>query len=222
MARPFSWSFSKLKNFEVCPFKYLKVDVQKQFKEDTANLDWGNKVHDAMRLSLTTGAPLPPEMDIWQHWADGIRALPGELLVEQKFAITREFVPCEYFAPKVWFRSIVDALKIRAPFAGAFDWKTGKINHDSVQLVLSTACIFAFHPEIEKVRTSFIWLQDNEVTTDDYTREDIKGAWPAILERVHELEASHEKMLFPPKPGGLCKNYCPVQTCEFWRKGNRP
>ena len=222
MARPFSWSFSKLKNYENCPFKYLKVDVQKQFKEDTANLDWGNKVHDAMRLSLTTGAPLPPEMDIWQHWADGIRALPGELLVEQKFAITREFVPCEYFAPKVWFRSIVDALKIRAPFAGAFDWKTGKINHDSVQLMLSTACIFAFHPEVEKVRTSFIWLQDNEVTTDDYTREDIKNAWPAILERVHELEASHEKMLFPPKPGGLCKNYCPVQTCEFWRKGNRP
>ena len=222
MARPFSWSFSKLKNFEVCPFKYLKVDVQKQFKEDTANLDWGNKVHDAMRLSLTTGAPLPPEMDIWQHWVDGIRALPGELLVEQKSAITREFAPCEYFAPKVWFRSIVDALKIRAPFACAIDWKTGKINHDSVQLMLSTACIFAFHPEVEKVRTSFIWLQDNEVTTDDYTREDIKNAWPAILERVHELEASHEKMLFPPKPGGLCKNYCPVQTCEFWRKGNRP
>ena len=220
--KPFSWSFSKLTSYENCPFRYLKVDIQKLFKDDTAQLDYGNRVHEALAVALVKGTQLPPEMDVWQHWVDGIRALPGELMVEQKYALTRMFEPSEYFAPKTWFRSIVDALKIDGKRAGAFDFKTGKIKHNSVQLMLSTACVFAFHPEIEKIRTSFIWLQDNEVTTDDYTRDDIRNAWPAVLERVKELEASHEKMLFPPKPGGLCKAYCPVSSCEYWRKGNRP
>jgi len=219
MSRPFSWSYSKLKNYENCPFKYLKVDVEKQFKEDTEQLTYGNKVHDAMRDALRSGAPLPAEFSPWQKWVTGIRALPGELLVEQKYALTREFMPCEYLGPKVWYRGIADAVNIDGIVAGVFDWKTGRVKHDSIQLMLSTACVFAFHPEIELIRTSFIWLADDEVTSDDFTRDNVRAAWPAILERVHELEESHKRMIFPPKPGGLCKQYCPVQVCEFWKKG---
>ena len=219
--KPFSWSYSKLKNYENCPFKYLKVDVQKQFKEETDQLDYGNKVHDCLKIALTTGKPLPSEFDVWQHWVDGIRALPGDLMVEQKYAITREFAPCEYFGPKVWYRGIADAVKIDQTRVGIFDWKTGKIKHDPIQLMLSTACVFAFHPEIQKARTTFIWLTENVVSSEDFTRADIHNAWPAILERVKELEDATTRQIFNPKPGGLCKNYCPVSICEFYKKGTR-
>jgi PD-(D/E)XK nuclease superfamily len=221
MTKPFSWSYSKLKNFNTCPFKYLKVDVQKAYREDTAQLDYGNKVHGALSQALVSGKPLPDEFDVWQHWVTGIRSLPGELMVEQKYAITREFQPCEYFGPKVWYRGIADAVKIDGHNVGIFDWKTGKVRPDSVQLMLMTACVFAFHPELEQARTSFIWLNDNEITSSDFTRQDIRNAWPAVLEQVSELEAATERMLFPPKPGGLCINYCPVSVCEFYKKGAR-
>ena len=197
MAKPFTWTFSKLKNYENCPFRYLKCDVQKLFQEDTANLDWGNKVHDAFKVALVNGSRLPEEMDIWQKWVDSVRALPGELLVEQKYGITKDFKPCEYFAPKVWMRNNVDAIKIHNRKAAMFDWKTGKVKHESIQLMLGAACVFTFHPEVDEISTSFVWLPDDELTTDRYTRADINNAWPAVLERVAELEASHEKMHVP-------------------------
>jgi hypothetical protein len=216
----FSFSFSRLNNYETCPFKYLKVDVQRAYSESRDQLEWGNKVHAALANSLKTGSRLPDGMEPWQKWPDAIRKMPGELLIEQKYALTRDLKPCEYFAPGVWMRSIADALKINGNRAGVFDWKTGAVKHNSVQLMLSTACVFAYHPEIEKIRTSFIWLKDGEVTHDDFTRDDIARAWPGVIERVAEMEAAAKTMNYPPKPGGLCKQYCPVQVCQFYQKGS--
>ena len=79
--------------------------------------------------------------------------------------------------------------------------------------------------EIEKVLPWFTWVMDG--TKDfvgDYegsswlTREEVDRWWEQeLLPRVNDLERAWKENDFPPRPGGLCRKYCPVgpDLCEF-------
>src|SRR5205807_2231069 len=77
------------------------------------------------------------------------------ILVEQQLAINADFGPVPWFDSAAWFRGIGDVIKIVGPVALIVDWKTGKIVEDSQQLALMAACVFAHHPEVQKVRSEF-------------------------------------------------------------------
>lgn len=221
MVKRFSWSYSKLKNYDGCPRRYDEVDLKKNYVEPVepgGPLDWGNRVHKAMAEALT-GNPLPPEMVDYQLWIDRVLAGPGTLLVEQKYAITKDFKPTQWFAPNVWFRAIGDAVRIDEIVALILDWKTGKVINDPIQLMLTAQAIFAHFPDVQKVRSEYVWLQDGCTTHEIFDRSTIHTLWPPIFERVTRLEQSTETNNFPPKPSGLCKRHCPVKTCEFYGKG---
>ena len=218
--KAFSWSFSKLKSFETCPKRYYEVDISKHYADDGEAMKWGNKVHDDFKVALMAKTPLPADLAPYQHWIDSTLAGPGELLVEQKFAITKDFQPTEYFGPLVWYRGVADALKIHGPVAKVRDWKTGGIKVDSTQLMLMAQCVFAFHPEVQRILAEFVWLQDDCSTPEWFNRRDMATNWLGLIERVKVLEAAHKGMDFPPKPCGLCFKYCPVQSCPFWKKGS--
>ena len=54
--KPFSWSWSKLKNFRTCPKRHYHVDIAKDFKEDDSeDLLWGNEVHEALAKRIGKG-----------------------------------------------------------------------------------------------------------------------------------------------------------------------
>ena len=212
-------SYSKLKNYETCPKRHYEVDIAKNFKDSTEQLDWGNRVHKSLADACTGKVALPLELKDYQKWVDRVRAGPGELLVEQKYAITRDFQACEYFGPRVWWRGIGDAVRVDGPVALGLDWKTGKVLHDSVQLMLLAACIFAFHKEVKVVRTEFIWLKDDCSTQDIWWRKDMADAWVSLLPRIKALEDANKTMTFPPVPGKLCRSYCPVLSCPYHGKG---
>jgi hypothetical protein len=215
----FAWSFSKLKNFEDCPKRHYEMDIAKHFKDDdTANLKWGNYVHDQLALALK-GATLPAELVPYQKWVDRVRSGPGELLVEQKYALTKEFSPAPYFAPTVWYRGIADVVRVAGPVALALDWKTGKIKEGSVQLGLMAACLFANFPQVTKVRCEYIWLQEDTNTPEIFDRKDMQALWARLLPRVEKLSEAARTMTYPPKPGGLCMRYCAVTSCPFHKKG---
>lgn len=215
----FSWSYSKLKNFDTCPKRHYEVDIAKSFKDSTEQLDWGNRVHKSLADACTGKVALPEELRDYQKWVDRVRAGPGELLVEQKFALTKDFQACEWFGPRVWMRSVGDAVRIDGPVALGLDWKTGKVLHDSVQLMLLAQCIFAYHPEVKVVRTEFIWLKEDCATQDIFYRDTIINEWANVLERVKQLEDASKTMTYPPKPGKLCRSYCPVLSCPYHGKG---
>lgn len=216
--KPFSWSWSKLTAFETCPKRYYDVDVTKQYHDDGEAMKWGNTVHDAFKTALKTGGRLPADMAVWQHWVDETLAGPGELFVEQKYALTRDFQPTEYFGPMVWYRGIADALKIHGPVARVRDWKTGKVKHDSNQLMLMAACVFAFFPEVLRIKTEFVWLQEDCVTPEIFNRSDMANNWLGLLPRAEALEEAARTMSYPPKPGRLCFQYCPDVGCPFHGK----
>ena len=218
MAKAFSWSFSKLKNVETCPRRHLEVDILKNFAESSEQLTWGNQVHEALAAAIMRGDPLPVEMQSYQPYVDRYRGGNGAIFAEKKFAITKDFQPTAWFGPAAWYRGICDLLKIDGPVALAVDWKTGKIKVDSVQLMLMAQCIFSHYPEVQIVETQFVWLNEDATTRERYTRSDVAGGWVGLLPRVQTYETMIKDGEFPPKPGGLCRSYCPVLSCEHHGK----
>jgi len=232
--KEWSWSYSKLKNYEVCPRKHYEVDLAKTYVEtqdddpDSA-LNYGNRVHAALAAALKGTAKLPIEFSHYQKWVDLVLSGPGELFVEQKYAINRNFEATKYFANDVWVRMIGDVVRIDKPFtdrhgkryrlALVLDWKTGKILEDSVQLMLMAQALFSHFPDLTHVRSEFVWLKDECTTPELFTREEVASAWTGLLARVHSLENAHSTQNYPAKPGRLCKKYCPVASCPYFRKG---
>lgn len=212
--KSFSWSWSKLKNYEICPLRYFETDVQKTYVDKSENLDWGDRVHKTAAAHLSKGEPLPADvLPTLAPWIAKIKKASGERLVEKKFALTEDLQPTTYFASNVWYRGIVDVGILFEDVARAWDWKTGKITKDSVQLALMAQCMFSHYPQLQKIRTEFIWLQDNAVTTEDFTRESLSLIWPALRNRVSILQNSSNMNSWPMKPNKLCGQYCRVEKC---------
>jgi hypothetical protein len=212
--KPFAWSYSKLKNFESCPKRHWHVDLAKDVKEpDSEQLLWGNQVHKALAKRVSLGSALPPGMEPYERWCERVVSGEGNILVEQQLAITRQFGPTEWFGKEAWYRGIADVLKLNGPVALAIDWKTGKILEDPVQLALMAACIFAHHPNVQRIRTEFVWLKEDTSTREDFARDGMATMWKNLWYRIEQLEHAHKTTSYPAKPGYLCRRWCPVKDC---------
>ena len=212
--KSFAWSYSKLKNFESCPKRHWHLDVAKDVKdEESEHILYGNAVHKALADAISGKADLPKPFSHLQGWVDKVRNGDARVLVEQQLAITKDLGPTEWFGKDAWYRGIADVIKIFGSVAAVLDWKTGKIQEDGVQLALMAQCVFAHHPEIQKIRTEFIWLKEDATTRADFVRSDMVGVWAGLLPRVTTLENANIGANFPPKPGSLCRKWCPVSQC---------
>jgi len=227
--KPFAWSYSRLKNFEVCPKRHFHVDIAKDFREEEGeSLVWGNMVHKALAERISKGTALPTGMEKFEKWVEKIVTGQGnanvQILVEQQLAINENFGKTAWFPSDAeragtgapWYRGIGDVIKIVGPVALVVDWKTGKIIEDSQQLALMAACVFAHHPDVMKVRSEFIWLKDDANTRDDFHRNDMAAMWKHLWPRIEALKYAHETTSYPAKPGHLCRRWCPVRTCPHY------
>lgn len=222
--KEWSWSYSKLKNYDTCPKRHYEIDILRNFVEPAqpgGPLEEGNAAHDALAKACLGKESLPARFSHYQHWVDRVRAGPGELLVEQKYAITRDFRATTYFARDVWYRGIGDIVRVDGPVALILDWKTGKILEDSVQLMLMAQCLFSHFPTLQRVRSEFVWLKDDCTTPEVFDRKEVADQWVSLLPRVAALESAGKTMTYPPKPSGLCKKYCAVTSCPYFGKGAR-
>lgn len=238
----FSWSYSKYKNFDTCPKRHYEVDIAKNFADSSDQLDWGNEVHAKISGAIllkaglpasgegrdrVTPAPLPDSMKDYQMWVDLYAApgLPGQIYVEQKYAMKKDFTPTGWSDwGGAWVRGIADVLRIDGPVARVVDWKTGKMLHDSRQLMINSQIIFAQHPQVRRIKTEFVWLKENHidaVTTETFDRATIHREWPPVLAQVKQMEDAARTMNYPPKPGRLCGRFCPVISCPHHGKSYR-
>ncbi len=219
LVKPFSWSYSKLRNFEACPKQHFHVDLQKDFHRDESDaLLHGNLLHKAAAERISKNKPLPTGMEYLEEWIVPIiggTEVNATILVEQKLAITKEFDRCEFFDKKAWYRGVADVIKIVGPVALAVDWKTGKIIEDSVQLGLMAACIFSHFPDVQRIRTEFAWLAHDASSRVDFKREGMAQFWRDLWPRIEALEHAHITTTYPAKQGGLCKRWCPVTSCGY-------
>lgn len=177
---------------------------------------WGNRVHKALELRIKGEAALPETMVTYEPLVTAIEAKRGIIDAEQKLALNADLEPTGYFAHDTWVRVITDFTVVKGSNAIVGDWKTGKPTPASLQLALCAAVTFAVKPYLEKIVTSFVWLQHGSTTNMIYTKADVPGIWQELLPRVARMKDAIITERFPPKPSGLCREWCPVpkRLCE--------
>jgi len=221
--KPFTWSYSKLKNYEACALKHQKVDLDETYAEPPSEqLEYGNYFHDMMKKAVRSGTPLPEALKSFQPIVNKLTRVsnPDQFIeTELKLAITRDMKPTGFFAKDVWFRGVLDYLK-RVPtgngyqIALAVDYKTGKLLDDPVQLGLFSQMVMSHYPRTILVRTEYFWTNDMQFTREDFTTKDMLPLWTELLPRVAAMERSYNSGVYEPHQSGLCKRYCPVVSCE--------
>jgi len=225
MPKPFSWSWSKLKNFRTCPKRHYHVELAKDFKEEEGEaLKWGHEVHDALAKYIEKAKPLPPTMQRHVGLVDELAHLhrAGKLVkVENKLAIDSDFRPVGFFDNSAWYRGVADVLFVNEERAGALDWKTGQIKPEYEQLALTAALIFAHYPQVTTVSTAFVWIGNDDYTVNTYGKESMTQMWNHLWPEINVMKEAYRTTTYPPKPSGICVRHCPVISCPYHGKGTR-
>lgn len=211
-----AWSHTSLTAFETCPKQYYHTRVIKDTKQDFGEAAaWGLKVHKVLEDRLKIGTALPDYLNHCEPIVDSILKRDGTLLVEEKIALDKNFQPVTFFDKSAWCRGVIDVGKVNDKAAVLMDWKTGKRKPENDQMRLFAGFSFAKFPWVEKITTAFVWLKDNKVDKEVFTRkQDMQVIWGEVLPRVQRLDNAYQKESWPAKPNGLCKAYCPVKSCE--------
>lgn len=210
-----AWTYSQLDKFETCPRQFFHVRVAKDVTEPpTEATIWGEKVHTAFEVRIKDGTPLPEGMTQWEPFAAKLERLAGDKHCEQQMALDKNFQPAPW--SNAWTRGIADLLVVNNREAVVMDYKTGK-RKLTEQLMLYAGYTFAHYPEVNTVTTGFIWLKDKKVDKETFTRQDVPKIWNSFLPRVRKLELAYEKDAWPCRPSGLCRGWCPVKQCEFYK-----
>jgi hypothetical protein len=226
-SKPFAWSYSKLKNFDSCPRRYYEVDVIKAWPQPkTPDLERGDALHAAMAKRVKLGTALPMEFSYMEPWAEKLTKVisPAQAIaVELKLAATKDMKPTSYFAKNVWLRGVIDYIQLSPlhsngdykQLASIIDYKTGKPREDETQLALNACLVFAHYPDVVGASTSFLWTEYNDTMHVTFKRKDAKDIWENVKPRVAKLEQATIEGEFPPTKNYLCREYCPVLSCEF-------
>lgn len=221
MAGVLPWSYSSLSAFETCPRRYHLTRIAKLVKEpQTEATLWGNQVHKALEDAVAGTRGLAPNFAQYQPIVDRVRATGGKKFTEQKFGLTKGFKPTGFFNGDVWLRGVLDLTIVTPKIAIVLDYKTGKVKTDGDQLKLFAAAAFAQHPHLETVKTGYLWLANDKVTTEDFSKKDVPEIWQEFLPRIQRMEKAQSDENWLPNPSGLCKSWCPVgkKLCEFCGK----
>lgn len=215
------WSYSSLTAFETCPKRYYLTRVAKKVVEpQTEATIWGNKVHGCLEARIKSGTALPEYLQAYEPMAAKIASREGKRIVEERMTLDRNFRPTKWTDATAWCRGIIDVGVVGSETATLLDWKTGKRKLDSDQLKLFAGFAFAHYPWVQKVKTGFIWLKENLIDKETFTREQIGDIWNEFIPRVQRLEIAYTEDKWPAKPSGLCRSWCPVgkANCDFCGK----
>lgn len=152
-------------------------------------------------------------LERWGPVVDSIMAKPGEKLFEHQMAVNAQLQPVDWFAKDVWIRSIADVLIVDGDTAYVLDYKSGKIKDNPTQLQLFSAMTMWHYPQVQRVKTAFIWLMHNEITNAHYERRFLDALWRNLAPRFTHVQDTIDLGVFPTKPSGLCA-WCPAfQIC---------
>lgn len=217
-----AWSYSSVKTFEQCPKKYYHLRVAKDVKDEgSAATVYGQEVHKAAEEYVQKAMPIPAKFAYIKDFVDVLKAIPGAKHCELKLGVKKTeagFAPCDFFAPDVWMRGIVDLLIVNGPKGFIVDYKTSKNAKyaDTKQLDLMAGAAFVHFPELRTLKSALAFVVSNEFIRREHTREDMDKYLNTFSPQLERLDGAHSTGVWNPVSGPLCR-FCPVTSCEFNR-----
>jgi len=210
-------SYSRLSTFEQCQAKFDYLYVSKTVKDQGNEVSaYGNRVHEVLELYGKDELPTPLGLEAkqtlqkWGGLVDKIKSKRGEKYYEYQMAIDKRRVPTGWYDGDAYFRSIADVLVVDGDTAYCLDYKTGKVKDNPTQLQLFAAMVFAHFPNVQEVKTSFIWLKFDQVDNTTYKRDHLEALWNGLQPRLDMVKEVVDLGYFKTKPSGLCP-WCPAQ-----------
>lgn len=206
-------------DFKNCPKAYYAKKVIKIIPYvQGEEAKWGEWVHKQFENCQKFNTPLPPELSEHQSYMDSIRSSSGTHSTERRIALNRKLQPCGYFDGDVWYRGQIDFSTIDRSNAHIIDYKTGKVKNDWRQLKIFAAYVFAENPEVTRVNASYYWTQTRKADGISIPRSDVKQIWAELLPDLKQYVQAFKDDIWQPRPSGLCKGWCPLESCEHWSK----
>lgn len=218
-----SWSVSKLKKFETCPYSVYLADVIKAPDSgDNTAADRGTAIHQ-LAEDYTKGelAELPTQLKKFQGHFQDLRDMyaDGKVSVEGEWGFNRDWEPTSWFDKATWGRAKLDAfVQFDNTCGKVIDHKTGKkygneITHNFQGMIYAVAA-FMRNPELEYIETAF-WYLDHGITLDNsYTRDQAMVMLPTITQRAERLTNCID---FKPVPSPTNCRYCNKKESCDWR-----
>ena len=215
-------SYSSLKQFENCPQRYYRQRILKDVKDEGGEASkYGERIHEMLERRLRDNDELPQEAARYEALCKGVEKLAegGELFVEKEMVLNANREPTGWWDSDAWLRSKLDVLVIKGNDAVVMDWKTGKRKPDFFQMEIFAGQVFKHFPDIQRVKTTLVWLKDMKMDSETYTRvADITGIWGGISSATSRIEQALYFDNWPARPSGLC-GWCPAQsTCKWARR----
>lgn len=231
--KPFTWTYSKLKNFRDCPKRHYHYEIARILgnmddairEPESEELKRGNDAHTALAKRVAKGTPLPLDFVAYEEHAkkfvDIANEMNGGIMAEEKWAMTRDYTLTGYFDANVWFRAVVDAVILmpEARTIVVWDWKTGKPKalrgrpDDPVQVLLNAALFMIKYDWIDFALCELVWLDYGMKTTARLKRSDVPTLWASLLPEVQAMEQAYQTINYPPKKNFLCAEWCYVEAC---------
>lgn len=209
-----SHSYSSIKMFENCPYRYYRQRILKDVKDESNQFSqYGERIHKMLELRLSEAQVLPSEASKYEPLCVSIERMVddgAELLIEKELVLNENLLPTTWWAEDAWIRSKLDVLVVKGDTAVVMDWKTGKRNIDTFQLQLFTVQVFKHFPEVQKVKTSLVWLKEMAMDTEIYKRQYANALWTDVIRRIKRIHDAQENDVWPAKPSGLCR-FCPAR-----------
>ncbi len=215
----FSWSYSAISDFNICPKQYAAKRYYKSVQfEQTTQIIWGNRLHKAAELLAKGQQTEDAEcVIILRPYLDDYLNRPHtELLVEKQLCINQEWKPTCWRNSDAWGRGIVDLGILDGPHCLMVDWKSGKTKYDDYQFKIFAVLMAIHYPELETFTGEFVWLKDG--IKNGMPRTTRKELLPIIIrlkEQISTMQNAWNNESFPAKRNGLCRNYCPLKDCKY-------
>ena len=211
-----TWSYSSIKLFETCAKKYHHLRVLKDYVEPEGEAArYGTEFHSAAEHYVRSGTALPERFSFAEPVLRSLAALPGEKFCEQRLGLREDLTACDFFAPDVWWRGVIDLLVIDGTEAKVVDYKTGSNTKyaDKGQLELMALAVFAHHPQVTVVKGGLLFVICNAFLKETYTVDRSEELWAKWDAKYDRLLGAHLSGTWNPNPSGLCRRFCVVTEC---------
>jgi hypothetical protein len=217
---PQPWSPTTLSEFVTCPEMYHHRRVLKDVEEaPSLEQTEGKRVHKAFELRQIAPAanPLPADLVTHEPYMQRLEAKPGVFWTEQRAGIDRKLRPCSWEQQDIWYRSVIDYLKVEDQHAFITDYKTGKPHAKKEQLASYALYVFLAHPDVELVNAQYYWTKTQTVTKFVWSRAEMDMLWGYFTGDLKQWMTAFKTDTWQTRPSGLCYGWCPVKTCSFWK-----